>query len=113
MTALIDLRRRQVREAAARYRKRRKRGLQRVPIDVTNAQLDALEERGYLDPGPEWRECRRVRRDRGVPSGRLAEIEIGSEICSWASCAREGVLNSLFCPQSRVPDPWTTSPFRS
>jgi hypothetical protein len=50
MTAVIDHRRRQVREATTRYRKRRKRGLHRVPIDVTNAQLDALVARGYLTP---------------------------------------------------------------
>jgi hypothetical protein len=50
MTAVIDHRRQQVREATARYRKRRKRGLRRVPIDITNTQVDALVARGYLDP---------------------------------------------------------------
>ncbi|MFZ0236536.1 MAG: hypothetical protein WAL37_04085, partial [Xanthobacteraceae bacterium] len=33
-----------------RYRRRRQHGIYRRPIDVTDAQLDALEERGYLDP---------------------------------------------------------------
>ena len=32
------------------FRKRRRRGLYRRPILVTKAQLDQLEERGYLDP---------------------------------------------------------------
>jgi hypothetical protein len=31
-------------------RKRRSRGIHRRSIDVTDAQLDALEVRGYLDP---------------------------------------------------------------
>jgi hypothetical protein len=43
-------RREQVREAIARHRKRRKRGFFWRPIVVTKAQLDELEERGYLDP---------------------------------------------------------------
>jgi hypothetical protein len=43
-------RRAQVREAIARHRKRRKRGLFLRPILVTKAQLDQLEVRGYLDP---------------------------------------------------------------
>jgi hypothetical protein len=50
MTAVIDHRRQQVREATARYRKRRKYGRRRVPIDVTDAELDNLVARGYLDP---------------------------------------------------------------
>jgi hypothetical protein len=44
-------RREQVREAIARHRKRRKRGLFVRPIIVTKDQLDQLEVRGYLDPG--------------------------------------------------------------
>ena len=32
------------------FRRRRASGLHRRPVDVTNAQLDALEQRGYLDP---------------------------------------------------------------
>jgi hypothetical protein len=43
-------RREQVREAIVRHRKRRKRGFFWRPILVTKAQLDELEERGYLDP---------------------------------------------------------------
>jgi hypothetical protein len=43
-------RREQVREATGRHRKRRKYGLFWRPILVTKAQLDQLEERGYLDP---------------------------------------------------------------
>ena len=43
-------RRAQIREAIARHRKRRKRGFVWRPIVVTKAQLDQLEERGYLDP---------------------------------------------------------------
>jgi hypothetical protein len=43
-------RREQVREAIARHRKRRKRGVLWRPITVTKAQLDQLEARGYLDP---------------------------------------------------------------
>jgi hypothetical protein len=30
---------------------RRKRGIHRRTVSVTDAQLDALEVRGYLDPG--------------------------------------------------------------
>jgi hypothetical protein len=41
----------QVRDAIARHRKRRKRGFFWRPILVTKAQLDQLEERGYLNPG--------------------------------------------------------------
>ncbi len=33
-----------------RFRARQKTGDRRFAIDVTKAQLDALEERGYLDP---------------------------------------------------------------
>ena len=44
-------RREQVREAIARHRKRRKRGFLWRPILVTKAQLDQLEERGYLNRG--------------------------------------------------------------
>jgi hypothetical protein len=43
-------RREQVREAASRHRKRRKRGFLWRPILVTKGQLDQLEVRGYLDP---------------------------------------------------------------
>ena len=43
-------RREQLREAIARHRKRRKRGLFWRPIMVTKDQLDQLELRGYLDP---------------------------------------------------------------
>jgi hypothetical protein len=43
--------REQVREAIVRHRKRRRRGLFVRPIIVTKAQLDQLEERGYLNPG--------------------------------------------------------------
>jgi hypothetical protein len=32
------------------FRRRQSWGLHRRSIDVTDAQLDALEERGYLDP---------------------------------------------------------------
>jgi len=32
------------------FRRRRASGLHRRPVDVTTAQLDALEQRGYLDP---------------------------------------------------------------
>ena len=32
------------------FRRRRISGVFRRPIDVTAAQLDALEEKGYLDP---------------------------------------------------------------
>ncbi|MGB6283069.1 MAG: hypothetical protein WBG18_01370 [Xanthobacteraceae bacterium] len=39
-----------MRQAVRRYRRRRHHGIYRRPIDVTDAQLDALEERGYLDP---------------------------------------------------------------
>jgi hypothetical protein len=47
----MTIRRQQVRQAAARHRKRRKNGLLWRPILVTKSQLDQLEERGYLDPG--------------------------------------------------------------
>jgi hypothetical protein len=43
-------RREQLREAIARHRKRRKRGLFWRPIMATKDQLDQLEVRGYLDP---------------------------------------------------------------
>jgi hypothetical protein len=31
-------------------RRRQRQGIRRLPIDVTKAQLDQLERRGYLDP---------------------------------------------------------------
>jgi hypothetical protein len=46
----MTTRREQVREAIARHRKRRRHNLFWRPIMVTRAQLDQLEERGYLDP---------------------------------------------------------------
>jgi hypothetical protein len=46
----MTTRREQVRDAIARHRKRRKRGLFWRPITVTKDQLDQLEVRGYLDP---------------------------------------------------------------
>jgi hypothetical protein len=46
----MTIRRQQVRQAAARHRKRRMHGLLWRPILVTKSQLDQLEERGYLDP---------------------------------------------------------------
>jgi hypothetical protein len=46
----MTIRRQQVRQAAARHRKRRKNGLLWRPILVTKSQLDQLEQRGYLDP---------------------------------------------------------------
>jgi hypothetical protein len=46
----LTTRREQVRDAIARHRKRRKRGLFWRPITVTKDQLDQLEVRGYLDP---------------------------------------------------------------
>jgi hypothetical protein len=51
LRGLAGTRREQVREATARHRKRRKRGFLWRPIVVTKAQLDQLEERGYLNPG--------------------------------------------------------------
>ncbi|MFY9769985.1 MAG: hypothetical protein WAK04_07090, partial [Xanthobacteraceae bacterium] len=39
-----------MRQAVRRHRRRRQHGIYRRPIDVTDAQFDALEERGYLDP---------------------------------------------------------------
>jgi hypothetical protein len=50
MTAIDNERQGQVRQAVRRYRRRRQHGIYRRPIDITDAQLDALEERGYLDP---------------------------------------------------------------
>jgi hypothetical protein len=47
----MTIRREQVREAAARHRKRCKNGLLWRPILVTKSQLDQLEQRGYLDSG--------------------------------------------------------------
>ena len=44
----------QVRDAIARHRKRRKRGFFWRPILVTKAQLDQLEERGYLWSHAAW-----------------------------------------------------------
>ncbi|MFZ0238557.1 MAG: hypothetical protein WAL37_14545 [Xanthobacteraceae bacterium] len=43
-------RKEKVRQAVRRHRRRRQHGIYRRPIDITDAQLDALEERGYLDP---------------------------------------------------------------
>ena len=40
----------QTRRAVRHHRHRQRRGIYRITIDVTNAQLDALEERDYLDP---------------------------------------------------------------
>ncbi len=50
MAVSPEARRKQVRTAVAMYRRRRKHGLVRRSIDVTKAQLDALEVKGYLDP---------------------------------------------------------------
>ena len=43
-------RKEKVRQAVRRYRRRRQHGIYHRPIDITDAQLNALEERGYLDP---------------------------------------------------------------
>ena len=40
----------QNRDAQARWRKRRRHGLRRLPALLSSKQIDALEERGYLDP---------------------------------------------------------------
>ena len=37
-------------ERVRAHRKRTKRGMHRLSITLTDAQLDALERRGYLDP---------------------------------------------------------------
>jgi hypothetical protein len=37
-------------ERVRAHRKRTKRGMHRLSITLTDAQLDALEVRGYLDP---------------------------------------------------------------
>jgi hypothetical protein len=50
MTVIDNARNEQMRKAMKRYRRRRKHGIHRRSIDLTNAQLDALQERGYLDP---------------------------------------------------------------
>jgi hypothetical protein len=47
----MTTRREQVREAIFWHRRRRKHGLFWRPILVTKAQLDQLEQRGYLDAG--------------------------------------------------------------
>ncbi|MGB8631020.1 MAG: hypothetical protein WCD69_16785 [Xanthobacteraceae bacterium] len=39
------------------HRYRRRHGIHRRSIDVTDAQLDALEVCGYLDPGDRPDEC--------------------------------------------------------
>jgi hypothetical protein len=46
----MTTRQEQLREATARYRKRRKRGLFWRPIKVTKDQLDQLEKQGYIAP---------------------------------------------------------------
>jgi hypothetical protein len=59
----MTTRREQVREAIARHRKRRRHNLFWRPIMVTKAQLDQLEERGYLDPdlrGERADECQAI-----------------------------------------------------
>ena len=38
-------------ERVRAHRKRTKRGMHRLSITLTDAQLDALEVHGYLDPG--------------------------------------------------------------
>ena len=43
-------RKEQTRQAVRHYRRRRQHGICRRPIDITDAQLDALVARGYLDP---------------------------------------------------------------
>jgi hypothetical protein len=50
MTVSPESRREQLRNAAAMCRRRRKHGLLRRSINLTKAQLDALEVKGYLDP---------------------------------------------------------------
>jgi hypothetical protein len=44
---VIDHRRRKVRLATRAYRRRRRQGIQVLPIHVTRAQLAALAKRGY------------------------------------------------------------------
>jgi hypothetical protein len=59
----MTIRGKQVREAAARHRKRRKHGLLWRPILVKKSQLDQLVERGYLDPnrrGDRLDECEAI-----------------------------------------------------
>ncbi len=51
MTVIDNERKGRVRQVrGARYRRRRQHGIYHRPIDITDAQLDALQERGYLDP---------------------------------------------------------------
>jgi hypothetical protein len=50
MTVIDNERKGRVRQAVRRYRRRRQHGIYHRPIDITDAQLDALQERGYLDP---------------------------------------------------------------
>jgi hypothetical protein len=50
MTVIDNERKGRVRQAVRRYRRRRQHGIYHRPIDITDAQFDALEQRGYLDP---------------------------------------------------------------
>ena len=76
----MTTRREQVREAIARHRKRRKRGFFWRSILVTKAQLDQLEERGYLNPsdrGTRADECEAIARpNRPNPAGQLSAVWI-------------------------------------
>jgi hypothetical protein len=77
----MTTRREQVREAIARHRKRRKRGFFWRPILVTKAQLDQLEERGYLNPSdaaPAPTNARRLRGQTPLSLHRLLAIAIRS-----------------------------------
>ena len=58
-------RRKHVREANVRYRARRRAGRVRLAVELSRNQLDALEERGYLDPfdrGNRADECEAIER---------------------------------------------------
>jgi hypothetical protein len=83
----MTTRREQVREAIARHRKRRKRGFFWRPILVTKAQLDQLEERGYLNPsdrGTRADECEAIAR----PTPPFASPSPGDcNRCDQVACA--------------------------
>src|SRR5215472_4533637 len=104
----MTTRREQVREAIARHRKRRKRGFFWRPILVTKAQLDQLEERGYLNPsdrGTRADECEAIARPNppfASPSHR-APVRKRTFRCWWVRQLVRFPNSHFMLPRSNLP----------
>ena len=89
MTVIDNERKGRVRQAVRRFRRRRQHGIYHRPIDITDAQLDALQERGYLDPDRRGNPPTKAKRSRRLLFGWLGEPRFNRTLPEYKAIAAQ------------------------